>query len=173
MVTPSVHVIWVGKEGTGGGLLDWEDQKNLKEALTESVKRLVAGSLADAEGEVGYSLPSYRCGGDLGKLPCLSPHSSGCLSPWLSFTSEGVRKDAGIASAEHIQPLEGLRKAKDYGRVNFSCFWNALGFFHNYPRSQDAVKALCHFGAGFNTQEIADTQQPTGSSSTTTCNVCT
>ena len=50
----------------GGGLLDSEDQKSLKEALAESIKRLVVGRLADTEDEVGYSLPSYRLRGDLG-----------------------------------------------------------------------------------------------------------
>lgn len=121
--------------------MDQEDQKSLKEkALAESIKRFVVGTLADAEDKVGYSLPSYRLRGDLGKLPCLSPCS---FSPWLSFTSEGARKDLGFASLEHVQPLEGLRKAKDYGRVKFSCFWSALGFFHPYPQSQDTAKALC------------------------------
>lgn len=114
------------------------------EALAESITRLVVGRLAETEGEVGYSLPSWRLGGDLENVPCLSPCSSGCFSPGLSFTSEGVRKDLGLASVEHIQLLEGLRKGKDDGRVNFSRFWSALGFFHPYPWSQDAAKASCH-----------------------------
>lgn len=85
--------------------------------------------------------PAIGLGGIWGSCPASVP-AAWVLAPWISSPPERVR-NSGLAPEGLIQPLEGLRKAKDHGSVNSSCFWGALGFFHQYPWSRDAVKALC------------------------------